>query len=128
MIDVTRVAATLPAADLDRARRWYEEKLGLTPTRETPGGLDYEWGSGQFMLYPSQFAGSAQNTALGVDVDDIEAAVVELAGRGVVFEQYDLPGLKTDERGIAEIAGERAAWFKDSEGNILCIDQEESTG
>jgi catechol 2,3-dioxygenase-like lactoylglutathione lyase family enzyme len=115
------LVATLPAADIDRARTWYEEKLGLVPVKEFEQGLRYESGGVNFELYPSSFAGTAQNTAAGFAVDDVEAAVDELAAKGVVFEQYDFPGLKTNEKGIATFGSESAAWFKDSEGNILSV-------
>ena len=116
------IGVTLPAADLERARRWYEEKLGLTPAKEWPMGLRYRSGSSFFDLYPTQHAGTAKNTAAGWDVDDLEGVVAELRERGVVFEEYDFPGLRT-VNGIAEMDGERAAWFVDSEGNILSISQ-----
>ncbi len=123
MLDQYDVAATLPASDIERAKAWYRDKLGFTPAEELPdGSAYYKSGSSQFFLYPTQFAGTAQNTALGWDVDDIEKVVEELRGGGVVFEEYDFPELKT-VNGIADIAGERAAWFKDSEGNILSIGQ-----
>ncbi|HXJ64903.1 MAG TPA: VOC family protein [Actinomycetota bacterium] len=116
------IGVTLPASDLERARRWYEEKLGLTPAKEWPMGLRYRSGSSFFDLYPTQHAGTAKNTAAGWDVDDLEGVVAELRERGVVFEEYDFPGLRT-VNGIAEMDGERAAWFVDSEGNILSISQ-----
>ena len=122
MLDQYDVAATLPAADIDRARAWYEEKLGLKPFEESPAGLRYRSGSTEFFLYPTQFAGTAQNTLAGWNVDDLEAVVAGLRERGVVFEEYDFPGLKT-VNGIAELDGERAAWFKDSEGNTLSVGQ-----
>jgi catechol 2,3-dioxygenase-like lactoylglutathione lyase family enzyme len=112
----------LPVNDLDRAKRFYEEKLGLTPEREDPGAAHYRSGSTLFDLYPTQFAGSAQHTLAAWIVDDIRVVVTELRGRGVVFEEYDLPGLKTKE-GIADLGFELAAWFKDSEGNTLSIGQ-----
>jgi catechol 2,3-dioxygenase-like lactoylglutathione lyase family enzyme len=110
---------TIPAADLERARAYYADKLGLTPSRELPGGLVYEPSPGSwFLLYPSQGAGSAQHTVAGWEVEDIDAEVAELKARGGVFEEYDLPQLKT-ENSIATMPGNRAAWFRDSEGNIL---------
>ncbi len=115
------LVATLPAADIDRAKAWYRDKLGLEPVGELEQGLRYESGGVRFELYPSSFAGTAQNTAAGFQVDDIEAVVDELTARGVVFEQYDFPGLKTNEKGIATFGTETAAWFKDSEGNILSV-------
>jgi catechol 2,3-dioxygenase-like lactoylglutathione lyase family enzyme len=123
MLDQYDCAATLAASDIDRAKAWYRDKLGFTPSEELPdGSAYYKSGASQFFLYPTQYAGTAQNTVLGWDVDDIDKVAEDLRGRGVVFEEYDFPGLKT-ENGIADIEGERAAWFKDSEGNILAIIQ-----
>jgi catechol 2,3-dioxygenase-like lactoylglutathione lyase family enzyme len=112
--------ATLPAADLDRAKRWYSEKLGFEPESEDPGGIHYRTGSTAFDLYPTQFAGIAQHTLAGWSVRDLDQVVAELRERGVVFEEYDFPGLKT-ENGIADLGVERSSWFKDSEGNILAV-------
>ena len=124
MIGNYPIAAMLPASDLQRAKKWYEEKLGLSPVEENEGGADYQVGSGaQFSVYPSQFAGTNQATAAGFLVDDIEKVVEELKSRGVTFEQYDLDYVKTNEKGIAEIEGWKGAWFKDSEGNILSVAQ-----
>src|SRR5260221_14526253 len=110
------VQPTIPTLDYNRARQFYEDKLGFTPSQETPGGLVYECGNGtSFILYPSQFAGTAQNTAMGFITNDIEAEVASLQARGVVFEEYDFPDLKT-MNSIAEIPGGRVAWFKDTEG------------
>jgi catechol 2,3-dioxygenase-like lactoylglutathione lyase family enzyme len=127
MLDQYDVEATVPAADIERAKAWYQEKLGFSPEETYPdGSARYRSGSSRFFLYPTQFAGTAQNTAVGWEVDDVEKVVEELRGRGVVFEEYDFPGLKT-VNGIAEISGvERAAWFKDSEGNILSVGQRAS--
>ena len=116
------IGVTLPAADLERAKAWYAEKLGLTPDREWPAGVRYRSGSSLFDIYPTSYAGTAKNTAAGWNVDDVDAVVTELRARGVEFQEYDFPGLKT-VNGIADIDGERAAWFVDSEGNILSISQ-----
>lgn len=113
--------ATLPVSDLDRARKFYEETLGLTPRQERPDGVVYEVDAGSpILVYPSQFAGSNQATAASFTVDDVTAAAETLRGKGVTFEEYDLPGLKT-ENGIAELEGNKGAWFKDPDGNILAI-------
>jgi catechol 2,3-dioxygenase-like lactoylglutathione lyase family enzyme len=130
MLKDSNVATRLPAKDLARARRFYAEKLGLEPTEERPGGLRYQCGNGNFALFQSAGAASGTHTQMGWEVADIEATVSELRMRGVVFEEYDLPGLKT-VNGIANIegnypskgVGERAAWFKDSEGNLIGIGQ-----
>jgi catechol 2,3-dioxygenase-like lactoylglutathione lyase family enzyme len=122
MLNEFDIGVTLPAADLERAKAWYAEKLGFTPEREWPAGARYRSGSSFFDIYPTSQAGTAKNTAAGWNVDDVDATVEELRSRGVVFEEYDFPGLKT-VNGIADLDGERAAWFVDSEGNILSISQ-----
>lgn len=121
MLGSHRVFPTIPATDLARARRWYKEKLGLAPSREAEAGLIYELAAGTgFLLYPTESAGKAPNTLMGFETDDIEGDVAALRKSGVVFEEYDMPGLKT-VNAIATIGGEKAAWFRDSEGNILAI-------
>lgn len=120
MLDTATVYATIPAQDLKRARAFYEEKLGLKPKEERPDGLMYESGAGRFLLFESSGQASGTHTQLAFEVDDIGSSVEELRRNGVVFEEYDLPGFKTVD-GIADIAGERGAWFKDSEGNLLAI-------
>jgi catechol 2,3-dioxygenase-like lactoylglutathione lyase family enzyme len=126
-----RMAARLPAQDLERARRWYAEKLGLEPVDERPGGLLYRCASGEFALFASQGGSPGTFTQMGFEVGDIEATVAALKARGVVFEEVDVPGLETVE-GIADIEGnypsknargERGAWFRDSEGNMLGVGQ-----
>ncbi len=125
-----RVEARLPAQDLDRALRWYADKLGLEPVEERDGGLRYECAAGVFCLFASAGAAEGAFTQLAFSVDDIEAEVATLRRRGVVFEEYELPGFCTVD-GIADIAGnypskgtrERGAWFRDSEGNMLGIGQ-----
>ena len=130
MLDNSKVATRLPVKDLQRARRFYAEKLGLMPVEERPGGLLYRCGNWKFALFESAGAASGTHTQMGWEVDDIEAVVAELRRRGVVFEEVDVPGLRT-VNGIAEVegnypsvgVGERAAWFRDSEGNLLGIGQ-----
>ncbi|UPK29425.1 VOC family protein [Bradyrhizobium sp. 195] len=130
MLGKAKVATRLPAKDLDRARAFYSEKLGLDPVEQRDGGLRYVCASGEFAIFISAGTQSGTHTQMGWEVEDIEATVQELRARGVKFEEYDLPGLKT-VNGIAEIAGnytskgvgERGAWFRDSEGNLLGIGQ-----
>jgi catechol 2,3-dioxygenase-like lactoylglutathione lyase family enzyme len=131
MLGDARVAARLPAQDLGRARAFYSEKLGLEPSEERPGGLLYRCAGGEFALFESAGAPSGSHTQLAFDVDDIEAVVAGLRARSVVFEEYDAAGLMTVD-GIAEVpgnypskggVGERAAWFRDSEGNMIGIGQ-----
>jgi catechol 2,3-dioxygenase-like lactoylglutathione lyase family enzyme len=130
MLKDAKVATRLPAKDLNRAKAFYSEKLGLDPIEEREGGLRYVCEAGEFAIFISAGAQSGAHTQMGWEVDDIEATVRELRRRGVKFEEYDLPGLRTVD-GIAEIAGnypskgtgERGAWFYDSEGNLLGIGQ-----
>ncbi|MCP9208769.1 VOC family protein [Streptomyces sp. NEAU-Y11] len=126
-----RVATRLPARDLDRARRFYAEKLGLEPVDERPGGLLYRCGGTDFAVFQSTGTSSGTFTQMGWEVADLDAAAAELRGRGVVFEEVDVPGFRT-EGGIARIEGnypskgargERAFWFRDSEGNLLGVGQ-----
>ena len=115
--------ATLPAANIERAKKFYSEKLGLNPESvEADGNLHYQCEGTGFLVYPSQYAGTAKNTAIGFRTDNIEHEMRELRSRGVVFEEYDMPGLKT-VHGLASTGNIKAAWFKDSEGNILAINQ-----
>jgi catechol 2,3-dioxygenase-like lactoylglutathione lyase family enzyme len=125
------VATRLPAQDLNRARSFYAEKLGLEPIEERPGGLLYRCGSGLFALFASGGSPSGNHTQMGIEVMDLRAVVEVLRARGLKFEEYDVQGLKTID-GVAEIVGnypskggkgELAAWFKDSEGNLLGLGQ-----
>jgi catechol 2,3-dioxygenase-like lactoylglutathione lyase family enzyme len=127
----SHVAARLPAADLERARTFYSDKLGLEPSEERQGGLLYRVGDCEFALFASSGTSTGSFTQLAFEVEDIEAVVAELRARGVAFEEYDLPGLTT-VGGIAEVEGEypskggkgeRAAWFRDSEGNMIGVGQ-----
>jgi catechol 2,3-dioxygenase-like lactoylglutathione lyase family enzyme len=129
MLEQSNVSTRIPAKDLERARAFYAEKLGLTPSEERPGGLRYRCGNGWFSLFQSTGAASGAHTQMAWEVDDLRATVDQLRARGVVFEEYDLAGLRTVD-GIAEVAGnypssgglgERAAWFRDSEGNLFGI-------
>ena len=119
MIKDLRSHTTLPAADLGRAKKFYADKLGLSPSTESPGGLFYVTGGGtRFTLYPTPNPARGGHTQMGLSVNDIERTVADLQAAGVVFEEYDFPGLKT-ERGVAQTGDARAAWFKDSEGNLI---------
>jgi predicted enzyme related to lactoylglutathione lyase len=113
----------LPAANVARARQFYEQKVGFKPAREVAGGVIYEFGehTGCF-LYPTPNAGTSKASQAFWQVDDVEREVAELKARGVKFEDYDMPGLKTKD-GIATAGGAKTAWFKDTEGNILAIVQ-----
>jgi len=125
MLNDSKVEANIPASDLQRARDFYADKLGLTPSAEYGGeALAYRTTGGTaFNVYRTEYAGQAGHTIAQWHVDDIEAQVRDLKAKGVAFETYDMPGVQWDGE-IAEIPGMgRAAWFKDSEGNIMCVDQ-----
>ena len=124
MLSQLEAAAVLPAKDLRRAKSFYKDKLGMEPAEEREGELRYRTPAGAAVLmYETENAGTARNTALLWVTPDVQAEVAKLREAGVVFEEYDMPGLKT-ENGIATTGGEKAAWFKDSEGNILCVAQD----
>ena len=124
MLESAVTYSVLPASDLQRATAWYRDKLELEPERTIEGGALYGTGSkSKIYLYETSNAGTAQNTAMCWLVPDIEAAMADLRGRGVVFADYDFPGLHT-ENGIATDEMGRSAWFQDSEGNYLCLTQE----
>jgi predicted enzyme related to lactoylglutathione lyase len=113
----------IPVSDLERARKFYEEKIGLTPKELYAAGVIYECGNGSWVfMYPSAGAGTSKASAAFWDVEDVEAEVAALKARGVVFEEYDMPGIKT-VNSIATGGGAKTAWFKDSEGNILAVSQ-----
>ncbi len=122
MLAKHEVRPTLPVKDLNRAKRFYAEKLGLTPTTEEPGGLTYKVKNSYFMLFPSSGQSNGSFTQVGWQTDNIEAEVAELKSKGVVFEEYNMPNFKT-VNGIVTMQGSRAAWFKDSEGNLHGIVQ-----
>jgi len=113
----------IPAKDVARARRFYEQKLGFRPKAEVAGGVVYEFGqkTGCF-LYPTPNAGTSKASQAFWQVADVEREVSELKARGVEFENYDMPGEKSPS-GVLTAGGAKAAWFKDSEGNILAIIQ-----
>ena len=114
------VYAVLPASDFGRARSWYEEKLQLTPTEEMPGNAWYRCADGTwFILTQTPNAGTAKNTAAGFTVKGIESVLEDLRSRGVVFEEYDFGEMGSTENGLMTMGNVKAAWFKDSEGNIV---------
>jgi predicted enzyme related to lactoylglutathione lyase len=125
MLNDSRVEANIPASDLNRARDFYADKLGLTPSSEFGGEqLAYRTAGGtSFNIYRTQFAGQAGHTIAQIHVDDVDSEVRDLEAKGVTFEVYDMPGVEWNGS-VASIPGlGKAAWFKDSEGNILCVDQ-----
>ena len=115
--------AYIPANDVARARRFYEDKLGFVPKEEVAGGVVYEFGNGTAcFLYPTPNAGTSKASQAFWQVDDVEREVAELKSRGIEFEDYDMPGQRSPS-GVITAGGAKAAWFKDSEGNILAIIQ-----
>jgi len=110
----------IPAADVSRAKRWYSEKLGLEPVTDIGEiGTLYRLGGGATaFLYPTQFAGTAQNTMVSFDCPDLAADMVQLRQKGVEFIEYDYPDFKTVD-GVASFGDMKTAWAKDSEGNII---------
>ena len=122
MLKNARIQTTLPVQDLSRARTFYSTTQGLEPVEERPAGLVYECSGSRFLLFPSQGKPSGTHTQVGFAVDNIEAEVNDLKRRGLAFEEHDFPGLKT-VGGIATTGSNKAAWFKDSEGNLLGVVQ-----
>jgi catechol 2,3-dioxygenase-like lactoylglutathione lyase family enzyme len=123
MLKHAAIVPYIPVADVARARKFYEERIGLKPKEEYAGGVIYECGKGSWVfLYRSPGAGTSKASTAFWAVDDVAAEVAELKARGVTFEEYDMPGLKTVDS-IATGGGAKTAWFKDSEGNILAISQ-----
>ncbi|MCH7608601.1 MAG: VOC family protein [Chloroflexi bacterium] len=121
MLSTAPVHPTIPVVDLERAKAFYIGKLGLKLVSENPGGAVIEAGSGStLLLFPRAEATKAVHTVAGFYVADVGAEVAELRAKGVVFEDIDMPGLKT-ENGIAHLGPFTAAWFKDTEGNVLGI-------
>ena len=116
------VTTILPVKDLARAKSYYEKQLGLTPKGESPDGkfLFAAGGGATLALIPKPEGTKAEHTAISFEVKDITAAINELKARGVVFSDYDLPGFKTVDH-VCVLGAEKAAWFNDPEGNILCI-------
>jgi len=124
MLPCAQVTAMLPVKDLDRARRFYEQQLGLAAGSAKPDGkFVYRCGGTEIALFPRPGGTKAEHTALSFKVDDIRASIRELEARGVRFADYDLPGLKTLEH-VCVLGAEKAAWFQDPEGNILCLHED----
>ena len=124
MLKDAPIVPYIPVRDVRRARAFYEQKLGLVPRGEIEGGVAYACGGESWVfLYPSEGAGTSQASQLFWQVDDLEAEIATLRAKGVTFEEYDRPGLKT-VNGVLDSGSSKAAWFKDTEGNILALIQE----
>jgi predicted enzyme related to lactoylglutathione lyase len=122
MLKAAPIRAYIPASDVARARKFYEQIVGLTPKEEYAGGVIYECGGVEVFMYPTPNAGTSKASQAYWAVDDVEAEVAQLKARGVAFEEYDMPGVAM-KNSIATGGGARTAWFKDTEGNILAISQ-----
>ena len=121
MLSQAPIRAYIPVSDVARARRFYEDKLGLRPQQEYAGGVIYECGGTEVFMYPTPNAGTSRASQAFWQVVDVEKEVAELKARGVKFEHYEMPGMNTN--GIATAGGAKTAWFKDTEGNILAVSQ-----
>jgi len=116
------IRAYIPVSDVVRARQFYEEKVGLQPKELYAGGVIYECSGTEVFMYPTPNAGTSKASQAFWSVDDVEAEVNELKARGVKFEEYDMPGMAM-KNSIATGGGAKAAWFKDTEGNIMAVVQ-----
>lgn len=130
-LDSAHAVTKLPCQDLDRARRFYRDRLGLEAVEEREGGgLRYVCGTTEFHLFPSSGSASGTSTQIGFEVDDLDQAVAELRARGLRFERFDIPGFEADGDIVivpgnypSKGRGERGAFFRDSEGNLLAVGQ-----
>ena len=124
MLTNAPVTTMLPVKDLARARAFYEERLGLKPVGLQPDGkFTYDCGGATLALFPKEGGTRADHTAISFKVADIAASIAQLKKAGVAFEDYDFPGLKTVEH-VCVLGAEKAAWFLDTEGNILCLHED----
>jgi predicted enzyme related to lactoylglutathione lyase len=122
MLKDAKICSYFPASDVPRARKFYEEIVGLTPKTEFAGGVIYECGGAEVFLYPTPNAGTSKASQAFWQVMDVEAEVRDLKSRGVTFAEYQMPGISMQDS-IAIGGGAKTAWFKDTEGNILAVSQ-----
>ncbi|MFG2867130.1 VOC family protein [Streptomyces sp. NPDC048338] len=123
MLSESPIVAIIPVSDLARAKRFYTDTLGLTMTKESEEDTRFDCGGTTIGLYETPHGGQAAHTLASWKVGDLDAEMSTLRSKGVTFEEYDLPGIKTVD-GVVESDTMRGAWFKDSEGNILCVTEE----
>ena len=126
MLGNAPVTTILPVMNMQRAREFYEKKLGFKPIGEKPDGkfvYDIGGGGAQLALFPKEGGTKADHTAISFQVKDIAGEIKSLKAAGVVFEDYDFPGLKTVDH-VCVLGAEKAAWFKDPEGNYLCLHED----
>jgi predicted enzyme related to lactoylglutathione lyase len=122
MLSNAPIRAYIPASNIPRARKFYEQLIGLKPREEYAGGVIYECGGAEVFLYPTPNAGTSKASQAYWSVTDVETEVTELKSRGVKFEDYNMPGIKMTNS-ISTAGGAKTAWFKDTEGNILAVSQ-----
>jgi predicted enzyme related to lactoylglutathione lyase len=122
MLTTAPIRAYIPATNLPRARKFYEQIVGLKPTEEFTGGVIYTCGGTDVVMYQTPNAGTSKASQAFWQVNDVDAEVAALKARGVIFEEYDMPGMKM-QNSIATGGGAKTAWFKDSEGNIMAVVQ-----
>jgi len=122
MLSTAPIRAYIPVSNVWRARKFYEETIGLKPKEEYAGGVIYECGGTRVFMYPTSNAGTSKASQAFWQVADVEDEVADLKARGVKFEEYDMPGVKM-KNSIATGGGAKTAWFKDTEGNILAVSQ-----
>ncbi|MGH3730108.1 MAG: VOC family protein [Micromonosporaceae bacterium] len=120
MLSEAPIYATIPTRDFDRAKHFYRDTLGLKVDEESADGVAFECAGTRLYVFPTHSDQMAGHTLASWEVSDLDAEMADLRARGVMFEEYDLPGLKT-QNGVAELGNIRGAWFKDSEGNILAV-------
>jgi catechol 2,3-dioxygenase-like lactoylglutathione lyase family enzyme len=122
MLKIKNSGPAIPAQDIKRARQFYEEKLGLKPAEVQPdGGVMYTTGETSFLVFPSTGKASGDHTQMALEVEDVAVAVRELKGSGVKLEEYDYPNFKTNDGVVDMPDGEKGAWFKDTEGNLIAL-------
>jgi catechol 2,3-dioxygenase-like lactoylglutathione lyase family enzyme len=129
-LEAARAVTKLPAQDLDRARRFYRDRLGLEPVEERDGGLRYLCGTTEFHIFASSGTASGRSTQLGFEVEDLDQVVADLRARGLAFETFDMGDLEVTDQLVvvpnnypSKGTGERGAFFYDSEGNLLALGQ-----
>jgi predicted enzyme related to lactoylglutathione lyase len=122
MLSNAPIRAYIPVSNVSRARKFYEETLGLRPKEDYAGGVIYECGGAEVFMYPTRNAGTSKASQAFWEVEDVEAEVAELKARGVKFEEYDMPGMAM-KNSIATGGAAKTAWFEDTEGNILAVSQ-----
>ncbi len=123
MIANIPIQAVLPASDLERAQRWYREKLGLEPVSTNAfGDLRYEAGGVEFVVYQTDLAGTNEATAAGFSLENFDEVVAFLRSNGVTFEHVDFGEMGATVDGVITTPdGQKAAWFKDSECNTFAL-------